>query len=76
MDTITTTKIESDYAGNDQFSVEVNGNRVAIIRHIKRDNIRHYSRHMTASRTWVIEGKAGMHYATKKDAVASAVRYI
>ena len=68
-------KIESDYMGNDQFAVVTDaGVRLGVIRHIKRENIRSYSRHMTTDRTWIVEGRTGIHYRTKADAVESFIR--
>ena len=65
------TKTDSDYMGNDQFNVFEDDQLVGVIRHIKRENIRTFSRHMTTDRTWVIAGRTGMHYRTRKDAVAA-----
>ena len=64
------TKIGPDYAGNDQFSVSLDGKALGTIRHIKPENIQHYSRHMRKSATWVIGGNRGGHYRTKADAAA------
>lgn len=68
-------KIESDYMGNDQFAVVTDtGVRLGVIRHIKRENIRIYSSRMTTDRTWIVEGRTGIHYRTKASAVESFIR--
>ncbi|QCG77307.1 hypothetical protein SEA_BUBBABEAR_46 [Microbacterium phage BubbaBear] len=68
-------KIESDYMGNDQFAVVTDsGARLGVIRHIKRENMRSYSSRMTTDRTWIVEGRSGVHYRTKTAAVESFIR--
>jgi hypothetical protein len=68
-------KIESDYMGNDQFAVVTDTDvRLGVIRHIKRENIRSYSSRMTTDRTWIVEGRNGIHYRTKTSAIESLIR--
>ena len=65
------TKTAPDSMGNDQFTVEIDGNRVGTVGHIKRENITYFSSYMTANRSWVIAGLSGIHFTSRAHAVES-----
>jgi hypothetical protein len=75
MNEIKATKTGADYAGNTEYTITVNGETVATVRKIKRENF-HYNGLATATRPWIWRHRTAgsLSYRTLDDAIFSATR--